>query len=269
MDRETSLQVLLVAGLAGLFLLPRAQSWAGGALVDGRPARIPPGAALEVGATVRAEGVWTVVEVDLRHARLDLLGQGATADVRALEAAEAWAAAEGRSLVAVTNAGIFEPGQAPTGLFVSGGEELGALNTQAGTGNFYLEPNAVFAVDRAGTARVVDTRAWSGDPVLATQSGPALVLGGELHPLFNPDSPNRRVRSGVGVRKDDPHRVYLAISREPVRFHEMGTLFRDTLGCDDALYLDGVISGMAGPEVDPKLRAPGPFAGLLVVTTGR
>lgn len=269
MDRETSLQVLLVAGLASLFLLPRADGWAGEVLVEGRPARIAPGADLVAGASVRVEGVWTVVEVDLRHARLDLLGQGDTADVRTLAAAEAWAAAQGRTLVAATNAGIFEPGQVPTGLFVSGGETVVPLNTKAGSGNFYLEPNAVFSIDGGGAARVDNTVGWTGSPALATQSGPALVLDGDLHPLFNPDSPNKRVRSGVGVHKDDPRKVFLAISSEPVRFHEMGVLFRDTLGCDDALYLDGVISGMSGPDVDPTLQAPGPFAGLLVVTSGR
>jgi uncharacterized protein YigE (DUF2233 family) len=34
------------------------------------------------------------------------------------------------------------------------------------------------------------------------------------------------------------------ISEDPVSFHEFASLFRDTLDCPDALYLDGVISSL-------------------------
>lgn len=267
MDKETSVPAALT--LLGLLVLILWQEvgWAG-PLVDGRPARIVPGTDLgAVGAVdVERRGAWWVARVDLRGARLDLVGQGATADVRTFAAAEAWAVGQGRRLLVATNAGIFEPGQIPTGLFVSGGEELVPLNTQAGAGNFYLEPNGVFSIDDQGRARVRPTREHAGAPQLATQSGPLVLTAGKMHPLFNADSPNKRVRSGVGVSARDRRVVWLAMSAEPVRFHDMATFFRDDLGCAEALYLDGVISGMAGPGLPEDAARPGPFAGLLVAS---
>jgi uncharacterized protein YigE (DUF2233 family) len=267
MDRESSLPALLA--VVGLLLLISARrvGWAG-PLADGRPVRIVPGTDLDaVGAVdVERRGDWWVARIDLRNVRLDLVGQGSTARVRTFAAAEAWAASEGRRLLVATNAGIFEPGQVPTGLYVSRGEEHQALNTRAGAGNFYLEPNGVFSVDAEGRARVVPTQLHSGSPQLATQSGPLVLTAGEMHPLFNADSPNKRVRSGVGVSPRDRRVVWLALSAEPVRFHEMATFFRDELGCSEALYLDGVISGMAGPGLPESAARPGPFAGLLVAS---
>lgn len=267
MDRDTLVPALLT--LVGLlaFISARQVGWAG-PLVDGRPARIAPGTDLDaVGAVdVDRRGAWWVARVDLRRAQLDLLGQGDTAHVRSFAAAQAWAEDNGRRMVVATNAGIFEPDYGPTGLFVSGGQELAPLNTRAGAGNFYLEPNGVFSIDAKGRARVRPTREHGGSPVLATQSGPLVLAGGEMHPLFNADSPNKRVRSGVGVSPRDRSVVYLALSAEPVRFHEMATFFRDELGCTEALYLDGVISGMAGPDLPEKAARPGPFAGVLVAS---
>jgi uncharacterized protein YigE (DUF2233 family) len=267
MDRESSLPALLA--VVGLLLLISARrvGWAG-PLVDGRPARIVAGTDLgAVGAVdVERRGAWWVARIDLRTARLDLVGQGETEGVRTFAAAEAWAESEGRRLLVATNAGIFEPGQIPTGLYVSGGEEHQPLNTQAGAGNFFLEPNGVFSIDKKGRARVVPTRLHSGAPQLATQSGPLVLAAGEMHPLFNADSPNKRVRSGIGVSPRDRQVVWVALSAEPVRFHEMATFFRDELGCSEALYLDGVISGMAGPELPETAARPGPFAGLLVAS---
>ena len=40
-----------------------------------------------------------------------------------------------------------------------------------------------------------------------------------------------------------------AISKDPVNFHEFALLFRDVLHCPDALYLDGVISGLHAPAL--------------------
>ena len=267
MDRDTLVPALVTLGALFLLVAARQVGWAG-TLVDGRPARIAPGTDLDaVGAIdVERRGAWWVARVDLRRARLDLLGQGDSSEVRTFEEAEAWAAREGRRMVVATNAGIFEPGLVPTGLFVSEGTRHVPLNTRAGAGNFYLEPNGVFSVDAQGRARVRPTRGHSGSPVLATQSGPLVLSEGEMHPLFNADSPNRRVRSGVGVDPRNRHVVWLALSAEPVRFHEMATFFRDDLGCREALYLDGVISGMAGPGIPDEMARPGPFAGMLVAT---
>lgn len=76
---------------------------------------------------------------------------------------------------------------------------------------------------------------------------------------------NRALRSGVGVR--DASHVVLVISRENVSLWTFAALFRDELKCDDALYLDGVISGLwaEGAGRDDDLEK-GPFAGVIVAS---
>lgn len=167
----------------------------------------------------------------------------------------------------LTNAGIFTPSYVPGGLLVSDGETLVGLNLNEGSGNFHLLPNAVFAIHEDGTASVVDSTRYDGaDVVQATQSGPALVLDGELHAAFTPGSTNTAIRNGVGVTEDG-RTVVLAISRSPVNLDTFARLFRDRLDCPDALYLDGQISGLwaagAGRDVDLVLQ---PYAGVIAAT---
>lgn len=171
----------------------------------------------------------------------------ATATVTDLAAARA--AAAGRAPGLVMNGGMYDLGLNPIGLLVENGRALTPLNRRTGSGNFYLQPNGVFAVDRAGRARVIDSAGWSGiaaDIAFATQSGPLLVIRGQLHPAFDPNGTSRYRRNGVGVRADGT--VVLAISRREVSFGAFARLFRDALHCPDALFLDGAVSALSGPE---------------------
>ncbi|MDX1419355.1 MAG: phosphodiester glycosidase family protein [Rubricoccaceae bacterium] len=164
-------------------------------------------------------------------------------DYRSFEAVREAVDREGLALVAATNAGIYEPGFVPTGLWVEEGETRVPLNTADGRGNFFLKPNGVFVVGADRTAAVVSTdgyvagrtgveRVW-----FATQSGPLLVNDGALHPSFGPASTNCRTRTGVGVTEDG--QVVLAISNGAVNFYDFARHFRDVLGTPNALYLDG------------------------------
>jgi uncharacterized protein YigE (DUF2233 family) len=83
----------------------------------------------------------------------------------------------------------------------------------------------------------------------ATQSGPMLVIDGELHPRFLPDSTSRYIRNGVGTSADGTRAVF-AISSVPVTFHEFGELFRDGLKLPNALYFDGNISRLYAPDLE-------------------
>jgi len=74
-----------------------------------------------------------------------------------------------------------------------------------------------------------------------------LVIEGAIHPAFLPDGTSRKIRDGIGVR-DDGHVVVVAIARNPVNFDSFARLFRDELGCDDALFLDGTISQLWSPQ---------------------
>ena len=167
------------------------------------------------------------------------------------------------SIAVATNAGIFTPEFAPGGLLVSDGVTLRDLNLADGSGNFHLMPNGVFEIRDDGTAAVVDSTAYTADGVVfATQSGPALLLGGVVHPEFRDGSTNLAFRSGVGVSPDGGT-VYLVLSWTLTNLYDFATLFRDELGCSDALYLDGQISRLwvvGDGEPDP---FAGPFAGVV------
>jgi uncharacterized protein YigE (DUF2233 family) len=148
---------------------------------------------------------------------------------------------DGRSgrLVFATNAGMFDPAYKPVGLYVENGRELVGASTRSGWGNFHMKPNGVFYVtgDRAG---VLETGAYLKQrlrPDMATQSGPMLVINGRLHPRFSHNSPSLKQRNGVGVCEGQI--VKFAISDGEVSFEAFARLFRDSLKCDNALFLDG------------------------------
>jgi uncharacterized protein YigE (DUF2233 family) len=154
----------------------------------------------------------------------------------------------GKRLIFATNAGIFTTSIVPLGLYVEQGKHIVPLNTDNGSGNFYMKPNGVFSIT-GDKGAIVSTQAFSTSSRVdyATQSGPILLERGAMNSVFNPHSTNRLVRSGVGIRGESE--VYFAISNEPVSFYEFALLFRDGLGCTSALYLDGVISAMYAADL--------------------
>ncbi|WP_449429668.1 phosphodiester glycosidase family protein [Rhodanobacter umsongensis] len=163
-----------------------------------------------------------------------------------IEALRQWGEAQGQQLLFATNAGIYDKQFAPLGLYVENGKTVVPLNLAHGnpaSGNFSLLPNGVFAVYPDGHAAVRTSAAFKADnkPVQwATQSGPMLLIDGKLNDQFVDDSASLKWRSGVCVKT--PTEVIFAVSEAPVNFHTFGRLFRDKLGCRDALYLDGSIS---------------------------
>lgn len=147
------------------------------------------------------------------------------------------------------NGGMYHPGYGPVGLLVEQGRETGTLNRADAFGNFFLKPNGVFWV-ADGKAGVMETEAFAKagiSPREATQSGPMLVIDGQIHPRFLPDATSLQIRNGVGILADG--RVAFAISNDPVRFHDFATLFRDRLRSENALFLDGSISSLYAPEI--------------------
>jgi uncharacterized protein YigE (DUF2233 family) len=148
------------------------------------------------------------------------------------------------------NAGMFEKNGWPVGLYVQDARTQVPLNTSRGSGNFYLEPNGVFAVYNDGSVAAESRDAFVKDARAvrwATQSGPMLVIDGSLHPKISENGDSRYVRNGVGVRS--ARLAYFVISKSPVSFGRLARFFRDALGCRDALYLDGAVSSLWWPEM--------------------
>ena len=173
----------------------------------------------------------------------------------------------GQRLQFAMNAGMFHPDYRPVGLLIIDGQEISPIVTAGGGGNFGMRPNGVFCTGGDQPFAVIESRAFAQTPPacrMATQSGPMLVIDGDLHPRFLTDSDSRYVRNGVGVSPDG-QTAWFAISDRPVTFHEFGRLFRDGLGVRDALYFDGSISRLYAPALNRADfgRSLGPIIGLV------
>ncbi|HEX5487725.1 MAG TPA: phosphodiester glycosidase family protein [Rhodanobacteraceae bacterium] len=189
-----------------------------------------------------------VVTIDLARAQLDLHWRDPATGkpFASIHELQLWGARHGQRMLFAANAGIYDARGEPLGLHVEQGRTVKPLNTAHGdpaAGNFSLLPNGVFAVDANGRASVQTTDAFAKSgvqPRIATQSGPMLVIDGQVNPEFVADSDSMKWRSGVCA--PEPGKVVFAVSTAPVNFHTFATLFRDKLGCRDALYLDGTLS---------------------------
>jgi uncharacterized protein YigE (DUF2233 family) len=178
---------------------------------------------------------------------------------------EKYVAGKGEKLLFAANAGMFQPDFTPCGLLVENGTEITPLNVNDGQGNFYMKPNGVFLINEKHEARIVNSADYVDElspAVWATQSGPLLVLRGDINPDFNADSKSLKIRSGVGVRKDGI--IEFALSHKPVSFYDFASLFTDKLQCPNALFLDGDISGFHVPGMKHDLpQTFGPMIGVV------
>lgn len=191
---------------------------------------------------------YRIVHVDLKRETLSLHWRDPTSGqpFGSIETLRQWGEERGQRVLFAANAGIYDHKFAPLGLYVENSKTLVPLNLAHGnpaSGNFSLLPNGVFAIYSDGRAAVRTSAAFKADDKtarLATQSGPMLLIDGQLNEQFIDDSSSLKWRSGVCVKS--PTEVVFAVSEAPVNFHTFGRLFRDKLGCRDALYLDGSIS---------------------------
>jgi len=157
---------------------------------------------------------------------------------------------KGEKLLFATNAGMYKPNNLPQGLFVNNGNLVTDIDTATeGYGNFYLQPNGVFAFN-SRSATVSTTKGFinkTSSYKNATQSGPMLVINGKIHPKFNEPSTNKYIRNGVGIDHSD--NIIFAYSDTPVNLYHFADLFLNHLNCNNALYLDGAISKVYMPDL--------------------
>ncbi len=180
-------------------------------------------------------------------------------------------ASKGQTLGFAMNAGMYQPDLSPVGLYIEEGRQVTPIITSDGPGNFGLLPNGVFCIGKTRFS-VVESRAFRKQPPncrYATQSGPMLVIGGKLHPLFKPASDSLNIRNGVGVTADGKT-AFFAISNRAVNFAAFARLFRDQLGTPNALYFDGSVSRLLAPELGRSGAgfAIGPIVGLVLPKGG-
>ncbi len=208
---------------------------------------------------------YTVCRFDLRQDKLALYNlDPAGKPYGTFSALNSALQEHGKQLVFAMNAGMFDQNLKPIGLYVEQGQQQKRINRRNGGGNFHLKPNGVFYIagDRAG---VMETEAFlKAAPQVdyATQSGPMLVIDGQIHPKFSVDGTSAKLRNGVG--SVDEHHVVFAISDEPVTFYDFASLFRDELHSRNALFFDGSVSSLYAPILgrDDGYVPLGPMVGL-------
>lgn len=221
--------------------------------------------------------IYTVCSFDPRVDDLRIFWRGSDGEpLRTFSALAEEIAADNGSLAFAMNGGMYQEDFSPIGLLVVSGKELRGTNTIDIDGdvvpNFYKKPNGVFYIrnGKAGileTGRYVDTKPQAA---FATQSGPMLVIDGKIHPDFIEGSPSRKPRNGVGVSGSDE--VHFVISRGRVNFNDFARFFRDHLGSDNALFLDGGSApGIYAPDLGrndlPSHGGYGPIIGVVIEKT--
>ncbi|MDJ0643464.1 MAG: phosphodiester glycosidase family protein, partial [Erythrobacter sp.] len=141
------------------------------------------------------------------------------------------------------------------------------LTVRDGPGNFHMKPNGVF-FGSDGTWRVLTADRFYSTvrdrPRFGTQSGPMLVINGELHPDIQDNGPSRTVRNAVGV--DDAGKAHFVISNAALSFGQIARFYRDELKVKDALFLDGNVSSLWDPATDRLDRG---LIGPMIVVTNR
>ncbi|RZK01493.1 MAG: hypothetical protein EOO46_20145 [Flavobacterium sp.] len=152
-----------------------------------------------------------------------------------------WLQNRNQQLEFAMNGGMYKKDNSPQGLYIEDKKVFSPLDAGNGGGNFYLKPNGVFYLTAKNKAVICATEDFknSSEIQYATQSGPMLVIDGNIHPDFKEGSSNVHIRNGVGVLPDG--KVVFAMSKKEINFYDFAVYFKK-LGCKNALYLDGFVS---------------------------
>lgn len=169
-----------------------------------------------------------------------------------------------QKLIFATNAGMYKKDFSPQGLFIQNNKIITPIDTNQGTGNFYLQPNGVFYMTNENIPFINTTSnfKYTKNIKFATQSGPMLLINGQIHNAFKEGSTNLNIRNGVGILPNN--QVVFAMSKQAINFYDFAKYFQN-LGCKNALYLDGFVSRTYLPEKN-WIQTDGNFGVMIGVT---
>lgn len=175
-----------------------------------------------------------------------------------------WLKSKSKKLLFSTNGGMYKKDNSPQGLYIENKIVKSEIDTSNGNGNFYLKPNGVFYLTTDKKPIICKTEDFvnNGKIKYATQSGPMLVIDGEIHATFIKSSTNLNIRNGVGILPNN--QIIFAISKKEIKFYDFAEYFKK-LGCKNALYLDGFVSRTYLPEKNWK-QIDGNFGVIIGVT---
>jgi len=131
-----------------------------------------------------------------------------------------------KRLIFAMNGGMYKKDFSPQGLYIENGIVKSEIDTLVnGYGNFYLQPNGVFYITNDNKGVVCKTTDFKNSNVkYATQSGPMLLVNGEIHSKFRNGSKNLNIRNGVGILPNG--NLLFAMSKEKINFYDFATYFK-------------------------------------------
>lgn len=175
-----------------------------------------------------------------------------------------WLESKNQKLEFAMNAGMYKQDNSPQGLYIENKILISPIDTTSGNGNFYLKPNGVFYITTNNVANICTSTKFlnNGNIKYATQSGPMLVINGEIHAAFKKGSSNLNIRNGVGILPDN--NVVFVMSRNEINLYDFANYFKN-LGCKNALYLDGFVSRTYLPK-NNWIQTDGNFGVIIGVT---
>lgn len=170
-----------------------------------------------------------------------------------------------KDLLFAMNGGMYKKDRSPQGVFIENSIVKSNIDTASGDGNFYLKPNGVFYLTIDNVAEICKTADFKVGKYVkcATQSGPMLVIDGQIHKAFNEKSTNLNIRNGVGILPNN--QILFAMSKKEINFYDFAKFFKDK-GCKNALYLDGFVSRTYCPSKD-WLQTDGDFGVIIGVVS--
>ncbi len=149
---------------------------------------------------------------------------------------------QNKTLQFAMNGGMYMEDSTPLGLYVQDHKTIKKINrVQKAYGNFYIQPNGIFFITADKNAYIKASKDFHNKPYVqyATQSGPMLVIDGNINAKLKKGSVYTHIRNGVGILPDG--KVLFAISKSLINFYDFANFFQKN-GCKSALYLDGAIS---------------------------
>jgi len=187
-------------------------------------------------------------EVDLNKEQVDFYLQDDKKEYfKSLLNLKNWIESKNKKLLFAMNGGMYKTDNSPQGLYIENYKIVNPIDTNEGNGNFYLMPNGIFYITNDNQPRICTTKEFRFNSKIknATQSGPMLVIDGEIHPAFKEGSLNLNIRNGVGILPNN-HIIFL-MSKQKINFYDFALYFKN-MGCKNALYLDGFVSRTYLPE---------------------
>ncbi|CAN5414671.1 phosphodiester glycosidase family protein [soil metagenome] len=175
-----------------------------------------------------------------------------------------WLNQKHQQLLFAMNGGMYKQDNSPQGLFIENQRTVTPLDTSNGKGNFYSKPNGVFYITINNIPIICTTANFNdnGQIKYATQSGPMLVIDGQIHSAFKQGSTNLNIRNGVGILPGNE--IVFAMSKKEIDLYDFANYFK-SLGCKNALYLDGLVSRTYLPEKE-WIQTDGNFGVIIGVT---